>query len=81
MRSEMGGISACGGAKHAFRKIFALKISALILAFTSEAVFETKLFLFISFFKKSELFVTKQMEQSIVKMIQGHSCLHINFKI
>lgn len=47
----MGGISACGGAKHAFRKIFALKISALILAFTSEAVFETKLFLFISFFK------------------------------
>jgi len=43
----MGEITACGGARHAFRKFFALKISALILAFTSEAVFETKLFLFL----------------------------------
>ena len=49
VRSEIEGMSACGDARHAFRKNFALKISTLILTFTSDAVVETKLFLFISF--------------------------------
>ena len=73
----MGGISACGDARHAFRKKFALKISTSILTYGKKRPSSFYLFLL----KKSELFVTKQVEQSAVTMIQGHSCLHINFKI